>query len=156
MSDNTKRARRTSALSTRAKYPVDSTLVAAFRSPPTASIVSAICRALRRLVPLNAICSSRCEIPCSSGFSLRLPEPIHTPREAVSRCGIRSVITDRPEGRRVISTLMQLLLHATRVTLTSNISLRPPDPPQAQLHVHSVLSDRRVYLVVPARRHKRP
>ncbi len=87
-------------------------LVAALRSPPTASISSAIWRALRRLVPLNAMCSSRCEMPCSSGFSSRLPAPTQTPSEADSRCGMRSVTTDRPEGRRVTSTLMPLLLHA--------------------------------------------
>ena len=62
--------------------------VAALRSPPTASISSAIWRALRRFVPLNAMCSRKCEMPCSSGASLRLPDAIQTPSEVVSRCGI--------------------------------------------------------------------
>ena len=45
--------------------------VAALMSPPTASISSAIWRALRVVVPLNAMCSSRCEMPCSLTCSSR-------------------------------------------------------------------------------------
>ena len=56
--------------------------VAALRSPPTASISSAIWRAVRRFVPLNAMCSRKCEMPCSSGRSSRLPEPTQTPSVA--------------------------------------------------------------------------
>ena len=53
-------------------------------------------------------------MPCSSGRSSRLPAPTQTPSDAVSRCGISSVTTVRPEGRRVTSTLMQQLLRARR------------------------------------------
>ena len=74
-----------------------STLVAALRSPPTASISSAIWRAVRRRVPLNAMCSRKCEMPCSSCRSSRLPELTQTPSEAVSRCGIVSVTTWMPD-----------------------------------------------------------
>ena len=51
-------------------------------------------------------------MPCSSGCSSRLPEPTQTPSEAVCRCGMLSVTTVRPEGRRVTSTLMPQLLRA--------------------------------------------
>src|SRR5579885_2960464 len=66
-------------------------------------------RAVRRRVPLKAICSRRCESPCSSIRSWREPAPTKTPSEAVSRCAIRSVTTFSPEGRVVISTLMSPL-----------------------------------------------
>ncbi len=49
-------------------------------------------------MPLNAMCSSRCEMPCSLGFSSRPPTPVQTPRAAVSRCGMESVTTVRPDG----------------------------------------------------------
>ena len=81
-------------------------LVAALRSPPTVSISSAMSRAERRRVPLNAICSSRCDKPCSFVRSWRDPAPTKTPSEAVSRCAMRSVTMLRPEGKVVISTLM--------------------------------------------------
>ena len=114
MSDSTSSASGTSALQHARIIGRVSTLVAALRSPPTASISSAIWRAVRRVVPLNAMCSSRCEMPCSSGRSSRLPAPTQTPSEALSRCGMASVTTVRPEGRRVTSTLMQQLLRARR------------------------------------------
>src|SRR6516165_4614003 len=55
------------------------------------------------------MCSSKCDMPCSSARSSRLPAPIHTPRDAVCKCGIASLTTTRPEGRHVTSTLMQRL-----------------------------------------------
>ena len=64
---------------------------------------SAIRRAERRRVPLKAMCSMRCERPCSSSRSLREPAPTHTPSVAVLICGMRSVTTVRPFGERVIS-----------------------------------------------------
>ena len=89
--------------------PVVSVLVAALRSPPTASIVSTISRDDRVSVPLNAMCSSRCEMPCSLGFSLRPPTPVQTPSAAVSRCGMVSVTTVSPDGSLLISTLIRRL-----------------------------------------------
>ena len=50
-------------------------------------------------MPLNAMCSSRCEMPCSLGFSSRPPTPAQTPSAAVSRWGILSVTTVRPDGK---------------------------------------------------------
>ena len=50
-------------------------------------------------MPLNAMCSSRCEMPCSFGFSSRPPTPAQTPSAAVSRCGMVSVTTVRPDGK---------------------------------------------------------
>ena len=58
--------------------------VAAFSSPPTASISSAMAWALRRAVPLKAICSRKCATPCSGRLSLRLPAPTQMPSETVS------------------------------------------------------------------------
>ncbi len=92
-----------------------STLVAALSSPPTASISSAIWRAR---APLRALERHVFE-QMRNAVLVRLfvaaagadPDP---ERGAISRCGMRSVTTDRPEGRRVTSTLMQLLLHARR------------------------------------------
>ena len=63
-------------------------------------------------VPLNAMCSRKCEMPFSSGCSSRLPAPTHTPSEALCRCGIASVTTVSPEGSRVTSMLMRQLLRA--------------------------------------------
>ncbi len=51
-------------------------------------------------MPLNAICSSRCERPRSRGRSCREPAATQTPSDTVSRCGIRSVTMRRPDGRR--------------------------------------------------------
>ena len=53
-------------------------------------------------------------MPFSSARSSRLPEPTQTPSEALSRCGIASVTTVSPEGSRVTSMLMRLLLLARR------------------------------------------
>jgi hypothetical protein len=77
---------------------VNSTLVAALISPPTFSMSSAMRRAERRAVPLKAMCSMRCESPCSSARSWREPAPTQTPSVAVAMCGMRSVTTVRPFG----------------------------------------------------------
>ena len=84
----------------------------------------------RRRVPLNAICSRKCDIPCSSRRSSRLPEAIHTPSEAVSRCGIASVTTLMPDFKVVTSTLMLPLLPARR-GLSAGRTARPPTVPPA-------------------------
>ena len=52
--------------------------------PPTASTSSAIAAALRVVVPLNAMCSRKCETPFSSAVSLRDPEATYAPIETVS------------------------------------------------------------------------
>ena len=61
---------------------------------------------LRVVVPWKAMCSRRCEMPCSSGFSSRPPTPAHTPSAAVSRCGMVSVTTVRPDASLVRLTLI--------------------------------------------------
>jgi hypothetical protein len=40
--------------------------------------------ALRRFVPLNAMCSSMCETPLTAALSWRAPMPTQTPMAAVS------------------------------------------------------------------------
>jgi hypothetical protein len=40
-------------------------------------------------VPLNAMCSSKCDSPCSSARSLREPAPTKTPSAAVANAGSR-------------------------------------------------------------------
>ena len=59
---------------------------------------------VRRLVPLKAMCSRRCEMPCSLGVSERAPAPTHSPRATLSRCGMRCDATVIPLERRVTST----------------------------------------------------
>ncbi len=48
------------------------------------------------LVPLKAMCSSTCEMPCSAAVSLREPALTQMPRDALSRCGMSSVRTVMP------------------------------------------------------------
>ncbi len=62
-------------------------------------------RALRRRVPLNAMCSSRCATPLCSAGSLRVPTPAQTPSDVVSTESIRSVATRNPFGRVVTRTV---------------------------------------------------
>ena len=64
-------------------------------------------------------------MPCSSACSSRLPAPTQTPSEALCRCGIASVTTTRPEGRRVTSMLMRRLLAAARLAAMMNFSTAP-------------------------------
>src|SRR5947209_7223232 len=63
-------------------------------------------RAVRRAVPLKAMCSSMCEMPMRGSVSWRAPQFTQTPRLALSSCGIGSVATVKPLARRVISTFM--------------------------------------------------
>ena len=51
-------------------------------------------------VPLKAMCSRRCEMPCSRSVSWRAPAPTQTPSDTVSRCGMLSVTTRRPFAER--------------------------------------------------------
>ena len=57
-------------------------------------------------VPLNAICSSRCAMPCSSSRSLRAPDLTQMPSATDSMLGRVSVATVRPFDRRLTSTPM--------------------------------------------------
>ena len=59
--------------------------------------------ALRLAVPLNSMCSMKCEMPFCSGDSVREPALIHTPTETDRTCGIASVITRTPLASVVIS-----------------------------------------------------
>src|SRR4051812_21978318 len=68
-------------------------------------MASAIARALRVLVPLNAMCSSMWLMPCSASVSLREPALTQMPSEALSRCGMSSVMTVMPLSRVVDRTL---------------------------------------------------
>ncbi|MNC98990.1 hypothetical protein D3C83_171240 [compost metagenome] len=65
-------------------------------TPPTASISSAMARAERLIVPLNAICSSMWETPVWAGVSLRLPVFTQMPKAALSIPGMGSVTTVKP------------------------------------------------------------
>ena len=57
----------------------------------------------RRVVPLNSMCSMKCEMPFRSGVSRREPAPTHIPTETERTCGIGSVITRTPLASVVIS-----------------------------------------------------
>ena len=69
------------------------------RWPPTASISSAMASALRRLVPLNAMCSRKCATPLISAGSCRVPTSTQMPSETVSTVSIRSVAICNPFAR---------------------------------------------------------
>ena len=73
--------------------------VKAFSWPPTASISSAICRAVRFSVPLNTMCSRKWLTPPSSALSNCEPAPIHRPTDTDRKCGIRSPMMRKPLGR---------------------------------------------------------
>src|SRR5207237_504871 len=75
--------------------------------PPTASISSAMARALRRSVPLNAICSRKCATPLISGASCRVPTSTQRPIETVSTVSIRSVTMRSPFDSVASVTVMQ-------------------------------------------------
>ena len=59
-------------------------------------------------MPLNAMCSSRCDRPCSSSRSERDPAPTQTPRAALSRWSMAWVTTVRPEGSGRNATVIGL------------------------------------------------
>src|SRR6266849_11029371 len=75
----------------------------------------AISSAERLVVPLNSMCSMKCVIPFCSGDSRREPVPTHTPTETERTCGITSVITRTPLGRRVNSISRTVVAEADRV-----------------------------------------
>ncbi len=55
----------------------------------------------RDLVPLKSMCSTKCEIPLTSGVSQREPDLTHTPIATERRWSMRSVSTIRPFGNTV-------------------------------------------------------
>ena len=59
--------------------------------PPIESTWRAISSALRCFVPLNTMCSMKCEMPFHSGSSSREPVCSQKPMEADRMCGIFSV-----------------------------------------------------------------
>ena len=59
-------------------------------------------RASRRSVPLNIMCSMKCEMPSSSPGSSRAPLRTQTPSASERRSGMRSVSSVSPEGRTVL------------------------------------------------------
>jgi len=63
------------------------------------SIASAICKDVRRAVPLNAICSRKCAMPFCSTRSCRPPACTQTPIEADFSPGICSVTIRNPFDR---------------------------------------------------------
>ena len=63
-------------------------------------------RALRVAVPLKAMCSSMWEMPISGLDSWREPVPTQTPRAALSRLAMGSVMMVKPLERLDISRFM--------------------------------------------------
>ena len=75
----------------------------ASRLPPTESTERAMSSAVRVVVPLNNMCSMKCEIPFCCAVSCREPVPIQNPTDTERMCGIASVITRIPFERVVAS-----------------------------------------------------
>ena len=63
----------------------------------------AMSSAEREVVPLNSMCSMKCEMPVCWGASRREPEPIHTPTETERTCDMVSEITRTPLESVVIA-----------------------------------------------------
>ena len=57
----------------------------------------------RLVVPLNSMCSMKCEMPFCSGDSRREPAPTQIPTETERTCGMTSVMTRTPLASVVIS-----------------------------------------------------
>src|SRR5271163_4570428 len=87
----------------------------------------AISSALRCLVPLNTMCSIKCERPFSGPTSRRDPVRTHSPREMERTCGMRSEIMRRPLGRVVVA--MSRICWASSVNVTGSILSRFPTGP---------------------------
>ncbi len=66
--------------------------------PPIESTWRAIASAERFSVPLNTMCSMKCEMPFHSESSSREPDFSQIPIETERMCDICSVITVRPFG----------------------------------------------------------
>ena len=75
--------------------------------PPMESTWRAISSAVRCLVPLNTMCSMKCEMPFDCRSSSRDPVLIQIPIEAERMCSISSVMRVSPLGktsRRMLRT----------------------------------------------------
>src|ERR1035441_10977560 len=57
----------------------------------------------RLVVPLNSMCSMKCEMPFCPVDSRREPEPIQIPTDTLRTCGMTSVITRTPLPSVLIS-----------------------------------------------------
>ena len=118
--------------------------VAALRSPPTASISSAIWRALRRLVPLNAMCSRKCEMPCSSGASL--PAAGRDPDAERCRLQMRHRVGHHDQSGREtgnLDTHAAAPSRATRLTLEMKLLDRRLIGGRERFDVRACAADRR-------------
>ncbi len=78
--------------------------VKASRLPPMESTDRAMSSAERLVVPLNTMCSMKCEMPFSSGDSWREPVPIQMPTATERTCGMVSVIKRIPLASEVTAT----------------------------------------------------
>ena len=67
--------------------------------PPIESTSRAMSSAVRCVVPLNTMCSTKCEMPLTSGSSLREPAFSQIPIETERMWSICSVMTVSPLGR---------------------------------------------------------
>ena len=76
--------------------------VKASRLPPIESTDRAMSSAERLAVPLNSMCSMKCEMPFCSGVSRREPLATQTPTDTERTCGMASVMTLIPFGRVVV------------------------------------------------------
>ena len=82
-------------------------------------------RALRRAVPLKAMCSRKCDRPCSASISSRAPAATHTPSETVSSCGMVCETTRRPLASLVTSGVMARPRQARACGLRRSRQRRP-------------------------------
>src|SRR5437016_3707515 len=71
-------------------------------------------RALRRAVPLNAMCSKKCAAPLTAGASCRVPTSTQMPSEAVSTVSTRSVTIRIPFASCANFVVMLLPVHGLR------------------------------------------
>src|SRR5436190_1162196 len=84
--------------------------------PPTPSIASAIRRGFgQRWLPLNNICSMKCEIPQIGRSSWPEPTPTKAPSEIEWVCGSSSTRTRRPLGRVRVCSIMFRSIHYLQI-----------------------------------------
>src|SRR5262245_58949944 len=69
-------------------------------------------RASRDSVPLNIMCSMKCETPRSSDGSSRAPFRTHAPTDTERRSAIDSDSTVRPEARTVLRYTEEVMIVA--------------------------------------------
>jgi len=78
-------------------------LVNALSSAPRRSNDSEICAAVRVGVPLNIMCSMKCDMPASAGDSSLLPTEHQMPKATERTVSMGSVMTVMPFSRTVLS-----------------------------------------------------